>query len=82
MQKQLILLGTQGCHLCEQAEQILHSLNLHYQYLDIVDDEKLLAHYEISIPVLLDAQGSEKKLYWPFDANMVSAWLKRGSNRQ
>lgn len=78
MQKQLILLGTQGCHLCEQAEHILHGLNLRYQYLDIIDDEKLLALYEISIPVLLHTSSvSEKKLYWPFTTDMVSAWLQQ-----
>lgn len=81
MQKQLILLGTQGCHLCEQAEQILQALNLPYQYLDIIDDEKLLSLYEISIPVLLDSARNERKLYWPFDAEMVSVWYKQ-NNKQ
>ena len=77
MQKPLILLGTVGCHLCEEAEHILQSLDLPYQYLDIMDDEKLLAQYEISIPVLLAVLGSEKKLYWPFNAEQISIWLVR-----
>jgi len=75
MQNQLILLGTQGCHLCEEAEHILQTLDVTYQYLDIMDDEKLLARYEIHIPVLLQSLGGTKELYWPFDADMVSAWL-------
>ncbi|WP_124552321.1 glutaredoxin family protein [Methylophilus methylotrophus] len=77
MQNQLILLGTQGCHLCDQAEHILQTLDVSYQYLDIMDNEKLLAQYEIHIPVLLESMASEKGLYWPFDADMVSAWLKQ-----
>lgn len=75
MQNQLILLGTQGCHLCEQAEHILQTIDVAYQYLDIMDDEKLLARYEIHIPVLLESVAGAKELYWPFDADMVSAWL-------
>jgi hypothetical protein len=42
-----------------------------------MDNEKLLALYEIHIPVLLESMASEKGLYWPFDADMVSAWLKQ-----
>jgi hypothetical protein len=75
MQKPLILLGTIGCHLCEEAEHILQLLHLPYKYLDIMDDEKLLAHYEISIPVLLASLDSEKRLYWPFDAEQIVVWL-------
>ncbi|WP_029148014.1 glutaredoxin family protein [Methylophilus sp. 5] len=76
MQNQLILLGTQGCHLCDDAEQLLQALNLPYQSLDIMDDEKLLQRYEISIPVLLDASNSGvNELFWPFNAEMISHWL-------
>jgi len=76
MQKQLILLGTKGCHLCEDAEQLLQELNHPYQYVDIIDDEKLLQRYEISIPVLLNESANySKELYWPFNAEMISHWL-------
>jgi glutaredoxin len=77
MQKQLILLGTKGCHLCEDAEHLLQGLNLPYQYLDIIDDEKLLQRYEISIPVLLYTSISNtSELYWPFNADMISHWIE------
>jgi len=77
MQKKLILLGTKGCHLCEDAEQLLQELNLPYQYLDIIDDEKLLQRYEISIPVLLFAStDNTNELCWPFNTEMISHWLK------
>jgi len=76
MQNQLILLGTQGCHLCDDAEHLLQALNLPYQSLDIMDDEKLLQRYEISIPILLySASGGVHELCWPFSAEMISHWL-------
>jgi len=76
MQNQLILLGTKGCHLCELAEQLLQALNLPYEYLDIIDDEKLLQRYEISIPVLLhDHNDHANALLWPFDTEKMRAWL-------
>lgn len=76
MQKRLILLGTQGCHLCEQAEAILQALQLIYTSLDIMDDEKLLARYEMSIPVLLSENMDRlNPLCWPFTTDMVQHWL-------
>lgn len=77
MQNQLILFGTQGCHLCEDAEHLLQVLNLPYEYLDIIDDEKLLQRYEISIPVLMQKSASNpKELHWPFTADTISHWLE------
>ena len=77
MQNQLILFGTQGCHLCEDAEHLLQALNLPYEYLDIIDDEKLLQRYEISIPVLMQKSvNNPKELYWPFTADTISHWLE------
>ncbi|MFQ6404200.1 glutaredoxin family protein [Methylophilus sp. 'Pure River'] len=77
MQNQLILFGTQGCHLCEDAEHLLQALDLPYEYLDIIDDEKLLQRYEISIPVLMQKSASNpKELYWPFTADTINHWLK------
>ena len=77
MQKSLILLGTVGCHLCEQAEHILQTLYVPYQYVDIIEDEKLLEAYQTSIPVLLMSTGGvEKTLHWPFNDNMVGLWMR------
>lgn len=76
MQKTLILYGTIGCHLCEEAEGILRSQNVPYQYVDIIDDEKLLANYQTSIPVLSRATlAGEKKIQWPFNATTLTLWL-------
>ncbi len=76
MQMQLILLGTQGCHLCEEAEAQLGPLGLAYDYIDIMDDEKMLQRFEIDIPVILKrAMNSEEILCWPFDTHSIRQWL-------
>lgn len=75
MQKQLILYGTLGCHLCEDAERVLQALALTYKTIDIIDDNRLLEKFATSIPVL---EGDGKTyLYWPFNENQVTFWLKQ-----
>lgn len=77
MQMQLILLGTQGCHLCEEAQAQLAPLGLAYDYIDIMDDEKLLERFEIHIPVILKrSMVTEEILSWPFDTQSIRLWLK------
>ncbi|HEX5794097.1 MAG TPA: glutaredoxin family protein, partial [Rheinheimera sp.] len=74
-QHRLVLYSTWGCHLCEQAEQLLHSAGLagQYQLIDIVDDEQAFARYRVAIPVL--KQG-DNELYWPFEQCQLVTWLK------
>ncbi|MBU1309918.1 MAG: glutaredoxin family protein [Gammaproteobacteria bacterium] len=75
MQPVLTLYTTWGCHLCEQAEQLLLKLGLagQFQLVDIVDDEAAFARYRVAIPVL--KQG-DNELYWPFDESQLATWLK------
>lgn len=61
-----MLFGTQGCHLCEEAEQILVGEGLEFKTLDIIDDEQWQTLYGLLIPVLQHT-GSGKQLNWPFD---------------
>ncbi|WP_341327453.1 glutaredoxin family protein [Methylotuvimicrobium sp. KM2] len=69
----LMLFGTQGCHLCEQAEEMLASyltdnndIEIEIESIDIAEYEKWQERYAIRIPVLLhEASGIE--LCWPFD---------------
>jgi hypothetical protein len=72
MQKQLILYGTIGCHLCEDAEQVLQTLGLSFESIDIMDDNALLEKFGVSIPVLEKPDGY---LYWPFNEAEALAWL-------
>jgi len=72
-----ILYGTSGCHLCEQATEILTALashNFRWQEIDISDEDLLLNRYGSRIPVLRDT-SSGQELNWPFDHNDVIGLL-------
>jgi len=76
--KQFLLLGTVGCHLCDQAETILRPLvaahGLEIELVDISEHDALLRAYGVYIPVLRQlASGNE--LRWPFSAQDVAALL-------
>ena len=70
--EKFILFGTQGCHLCEDAEVILASVvysfsgALQVENVDIAEKEQWQEKYAIKIPVFYHPEtGSE--LEWPFD---------------
>jgi glutaredoxin len=67
-----LLLSTESCHLCEQAETLLASLDILYKKIDIADQEKWQRHYATKIPVLLNTETNQK-LCWPFNKIMVLA---------
>lgn len=78
MQK-FLLLGTAGCHLCEEAELILTEcgqLNsqMEVEIIDIAEEEHWQALYAIRIPVLLHTE-SQKALFWPFTADDVTDFI-------
>lgn len=64
----LQLYGTQGCHLCDEAELLLQKAaaarRIEWRYVDIALDDALVASYGERIPVLLADDGRE--LGWPF----------------
>jgi len=74
------LLGTLGCHLCEQAEALLMPLverGLLVELLDIAESDDLMQRYALSIPVLRRCDtGAE--LGWPFDEQQVARLLGLG----
>jgi len=68
----LLLFGTEGCHLCEEAEHVLESAceflpEMSWRSIDIADDEGLSRLYSDSIPVLREEHGNTE-LRWPFAA--------------
>ncbi len=71
---QLLLLGTSACHLCEQAEALLSTLDIHYQKIDIAEEEQWQACYAIKIPVLLD-KPTQMELCWPFTSLDISRFM-------
>lgn len=74
MKSELILYSTWGCHLCEQAEQLLVAQNLPFKLLDIVDDAAAFAQFRTSIPVLAAGQ---QYLYWPFDELTLGDFVRQ-----
>ncbi len=69
-----ILFGTEGCHLCEGAEQLLLQAGLNYEKQDIIDDKQAEQRYAIRIPVLLH-KPSKLELGWPFDAQQLRGFI-------
>ena len=67
-QQDWLLLGTAGCHLCDQAEAILRQLQavypISYRLVDIADfDEAFMMTFATTIPVLLT---HNRRLNHPF----------------
>jgi hypothetical protein len=77
--EKLILYGTRGCHLCEQAEALcLACLNPEFfeiQLFDISVSDELIDSYGVRIPVLKRVRN-EAELGWPFDASTVMEFLE------
>lgn len=66
--KNYILYGTLGCHLCDDAEQLLLQaqsvLPITWRTIDIALDQNLVTKYGASIPVLTNEEG--QGIHWPF----------------
>ena len=75
----LLLLGTAGCHLCEQAQQLINDCLPNYSVLtvesiDIAEQEQWQADYAIRIPVLFHPE-TQKDLGWPFESAQLNAFI-------
>lgn len=76
----LLLFGTSGCHLCEQAELIINdclqnNLELTMETIDIAEQEQWQEQYALRIPVLYYPE-TKKDLGWPFDQTHVKEFIK------
>ncbi|WP_448549777.1 glutaredoxin family protein [Thalassotalea fusca] len=75
MIKQFILYGSEGCHLCELADEICSPIIKDgLAHIDIVSDDKLVEQYGVHIPVLKHI-ASTSELYWPFTAEEVEVFV-------
>lgn len=79
MAAELLLYTTVGCHLCEQAEEVLSAVvcnrpGLTWRPVEISDDPALVAAYGLRIPVVRLA-GHDQELGWPFDETALSRYL-------
>ena len=74
---QLILYYTEHCHLCEEAEVLMHTAGLKgsFKKIDIDDDPGLLERYEIHIPVLKRI-SDQQELFWPFNQRELEVFLQ------
>lgn len=74
----LILYGTDGCHLCDQAYELMMPAiaqkRITVTHSDILDDPALEERYGIHIPVIQDA-ASLRELGWPFDLDQLENFL-------
>jgi glutaredoxin len=73
------LYSTWGCHLCEQAEQLLQQAGVAEmaEVIDIVDDPQAFAQYRVHIPVL---KVNEQELFWPFELEQIQQLLRQQSS--
>ncbi len=74
LNSEIILYHTDGCHLCDIAQEQLQALELDFKLVDICEDEELAEKYGIRIPVLLKSTDASE-LGWPFDADDVIKFL-------
>jgi glutaredoxin len=75
----LSLYSTWGCHLCEQAEQLLLQAGLAgaVEIIDIVDEPAVFERYRVHIPVF---KVNEQELFWPFDLEQIQQLLRQQSS--
>lgn len=74
-----LLLGTAGCHLCEEAEAIIRNdrvatLNVDIELIDIAVQTQWQDDYATSIPVLLQPDTLQT-IAWPFNQADVLTFL-------
>ena len=70
-----VLYQRDHCHLCDQALEVLAGVRLPEPDSVFIDgDDALEACYGVRVPVLRDATDG-RELDWPFDADLVRAWL-------
>lgn len=75
----ILLYTTGGCHLCEQAlELLIECQRAGHRFdiceVEIADSESLIDAYGIRIPVIR-IDGREPELGWPFDREGLEQFL-------
>ncbi len=83
MAHSLYLYSTAGCHLCEQAAELLQPFlragHFHLQVIEISHDEELVKRYGVRIPVLACEGKGVEELGWPFDQAQVWSWWSQAN---
>jgi hypothetical protein len=78
------LYSTDGCHLCEQAfDMLIREIGLAPDSLSVIDialDDGLIEQFGVHIPVL-ERAGTDDRLYWPFSAIEASHFIQANDSR-
>jgi hypothetical protein len=73
---QLILYHTAGCHLCDDARELIAQVpEITVKEVEIGDDPRLVECYGTRIPVLL-RPDSGLTLGWPFTLEAIRQWVR------
>ncbi len=78
----LLLLGTAGCHLCEEAQDIVAACvsaiapDMQIASIDIAEHQEWQLDYALKIPVLLEPESGHQ-LEWPFGRDQVAQFLRQ-----
>lgn len=76
----LMLYGTTGCHLCEEAQVMVYqALGILLEMIEITDEPDLLARYSLRIPVLRHT-ATDAELDWPFEMGDVQQFYSGNSS--
>ena len=69
------LYHAEGCHLCEQALELLNAQLQSEQIIlrDIVEEPELIEKYQFIIPVV--ANKNNQELGWPFDEQKLKEFI-------
>lgn len=62
----MILYSRHDCPLCEDVEDTLIRLGIHFKFVDIDENESLRKKYHTLVPVLFKDDTS-RELTWPFE---------------
>lgn len=80
MAAHFLLLGTEYCHLCDQARDLLRyneqvqSGAVTVEVIDIAEHSQWYEQYSERIPVFYHRQ-TQAELLWPFDARSLAAFI-------
>lgn len=80
MSKQLVLVSKPGCHLCDDARQIILDVlkdfpDVFFEEKNMLDDQELIDAYSEEIPVVL-IDGKQHS-FWRVDSERLSEALAR-----
>lgn len=71
----LLLLGTDGCHLCDDAKTLLNDNNITVEYVDVALHEEWQNQFALLIPVLYHVE-TQRYLNWRFDSPALLSFIE------